>query len=489
MDRHVKTMTPKLSGQDSLIISKTQILRKGSIISSILTDAASGSGSTGEPTDDERFCGDDCWRTADDGKYVTKHKIATGGMGVIYHVFDQDFERDSAMKVILPGITHDAMALDSFRREARITAQLEHPNIIPVHDLGYLPGHGVFFTMKLMRGQPLIDLLRQIELGDSEFLQKYNFFTLLSTFRRVCDAVAFAHSRGIVHRDIKPHNIMVGDFGEVVLMDWGLAKRISEEEPPVAGMSSTHGNAQATEIGVIKGSPAYMPPEQAHGCVDEFDQRSDIFLLGATLYHIFTFFPPYLGDDIYDIIKRAQVCDFVPPNEMPTGRLRIPDELCDIIMRCMAADRDDRYQKVEELMVDLDALLRGAMIVDHQTFTPGQCLMREGEIGTECYVIESGEVRVEKGLGSEPMILGTLTQGDIVGEMALITHEPRSATVTAVEPTEVLVLTQEFFNRNLKQLPPWMSKTIVALAQRLNKANTIRYDTTTTENDGDDGES
>jgi CRP-like cAMP-binding protein len=98
-------------------------------------------------------------------------------------------------------------------------------------------------------------------------------------------------------------------------------------------------------------------------------------------------------------------------------------------------------------------------------------------------------VRVEKGLGSEPMILGTLTQGDIVGEMALITHEPRSATVTAVEPTEVLVLTQEFFNRNLKQLPPWMSKTIVALAQRLNKANTIRYDTTTTENDGDDGES
>ena len=489
MDRHIQKTTPKLSGQDSLIISKTQIIRKSSIVSSILDDAASDSGATGTATDDERFCGDVRWRTVHDGKYVTKHKIATGGMGVIYHVFDQDFERDSAMKVIVPAITCDAVALDSFMREARITAQLEHPNIIPVHDLGYLPGHGVFFTMKLMQGQPLIDLLRQIEIGDGEFIQKYNFFTLLSIFRRVCDAVAFAHSRGIVHRDIKPHNIMIGDFGEVVLMDWGLAKRISEEEPPAAGMTSTSGNAQATEMGVIKGSPAYMPPEQAHGRVDEFDQRSDIFLLGATLYHIFTFYPPYLGDDIYDIIKQAQVCNFVPPNEMPTGRLRIPDELCGIIMRCMAADRGDRYQKVEELTADLDTLLRGAMIVDHQMFKPGEHLMREGEMGTECYVIESGEVQVEKGLSGEPMILGKLTQGDIVGEMALITHEPRSATVTAVEPTEVLVLTQEFFNRNLKQLPPWMSKTIVALAQRLNKANTIRYDTTAIENDGDDGES
>jgi serine/threonine protein kinase len=470
------------SGQDTLIISKRQIMRKSSVTSSILSgmgDALSDSLSVSPAvSDDLEYYHNLVHRAGEDGKYITQHKIAIGGMGAVYHVYDQEFERYSAMKVILPEIKSNKIALQSFMREARITAQLEHPNIIPVHDLGYLDGHGIFFTMKLVSGQPLFDLLREIEIDAGDAQQRYDFHSLLTLFRKVCDAVAFAHSRGIIHRDIKPHNIMVGDYGEVLLMDWGLAKHVADPEPPPIGAPLMNGNhdGQATEAGVVKGSPAYMSPEQAYGKNDELDERSDIFLLGATLYHIFTFFPPYLGDDVHDIVKQAQGCSFTKPNLMETGRLRIPDELCGIIMKCMAASKDDRYQQVDELIADLDDMLHGNMIVEHRIFPPGKCLMREGETGTECYVIETGTVRVQKGARGESIPLGTLTQGDIVGEMALITQEPRSATVTAVTRTEVLVLNQDFFNRNIKQLPPWMSKTIVTLAQRLNEANTIRYD-------------
>ena len=246
----------------------------------------------------------------------------------------------------------------------------------------------------------------------------------------------------------------------------------NSSDSEVESVPSSAGLASATERGIIKGSPSYMSPEQARGNSAELDERSDVFLLGTTLYHIFTFYPPYLGDDIYEIVMKAQNVDTTSPDQMDTGVLQLPEEWCNIIGKAMAPEKADRYQTVEELVTELDALLRGEMIYEHRVFEAGELLMCEGDLGTESYIIANGKVRVVKERNGAAVELGILSDGDIVGEMALITHEPRSATVTAVTRTDVMVLNQDFFNRNLKLLPPWMSKTIVSLAERLNAANT-----------------
>jgi serine/threonine protein kinase len=472
----------RFSGQDTLVVSQTGVIRHSALVSDVLEGAQALAEhapaekvGTGAPRDLTCFQAT-LQRQPEEPRYTLRESLGEGGMGCVHVAFDADFLRESAMKVILPDLRENVGAIGSFLREARVAAELEHPNIIPVHDIGYREDEGVFFTMKLVRGERLIDIMRKLEMEDPVYTEKYDFYTLLTIFRKVCDAVAFAHSRNVLHRDIKPHNIMVGDFGEVLLMDWGLAKRIGFDSHCDAALSFARrfmpgASGSSTETGLIKGSPAYMSPEQASGEADVLDQRSDIFLLGATLYHMFTFFPPYLGDDIYEIIEKARSADYFEPQEMDTGIVNIPEELCQIIVEAMAPDPNDRYQSVEELSAELDVLLRGDMHFGERTFSPGEPLMTEGEVGSESYLIFSGGVEVRKMHKDGERTLSRLGPGDIVGEMALITHDTRSASVVATEETKALVLTQEQFSRNLKRMPFWMSKMIVALAQRLKEAN------------------
>ena len=398
-------------------------------------------------------------------------------MGVLHYVFDQDFARHAVMKVILPELKDDHELVVDFVREARITAQLEHPNIVPVHDLGYFPGQGLYFTMKFVEGQTLAQVLEKVEAGDREACAHYDFCGLIDIFRKVCDAVAFAHSRQIIHRDIKPHNIMVGDFGEVLLMDWGLGRNFGAPDQPRAHrrklppLPNGLGYHSETSSGVLKGSPGYMSPEQARGENARLDQRSDIFLLGATLYHCFTFFPPFMGPRMEDVVGNACECNYIRPEELHYGRAEIPDEVCRIINRAMAPNPDDRYQHVTELIADIDSLMHGRVKVPRRHYTAGDYLMREGEHGHESYVIISGSVEVFKERDGTKTVLGRLGKGDIVGEMAMILDNPRSASVVALAPTETMVLTKELFEGALRKMPPWMARTFVSLTERLRRAD------------------
>ena len=418
-------------------------------------------------------------RELDESKYVIQKKLRSGGMGEVYFIYDKDFQRYSAMKVILPELKHDSRIIDSFITEARVTAQMEHPNIIPVHDMGFLPGHGIYFTMKLMKGEPLNNILQKIEIGDREYIKRYDLFNLLSIFRKICDAVAFAHSKKILHRDIKPHNIMVGDYGEVLLMDWGLSKRIGADDTlgemkkqgkGSPGVKAAENDWVTTELGVVKGSPAFMSPEQALGDVVALDERSDVFLLGATLYHIFTFYPPYLGDDVFDIVLQARNHELIRPEELGTGRLDIPADLSRIIMKALSKDKEDRYSSVEELANDIDAFLRGEINFRHKIFKKNELLMREGELGSESYIIVDGKVQVYKNVNGKRIEISILRKGDIVGEMSIITSEPRTASVVAMQKTEVMVLNQDLFKEYLGKSPAWLSKTFISLAERLKVA-------------------
>jgi serine/threonine-protein kinase len=416
-----------------------------------------------------------CLKREPDKQYQIVEERTEGGMGRIFEVFDETLQRPAAMKVIRPKLRNRFAIFEAFVREARITAQLEHPNIVPVHDLGYVGNHGSFFTMKLIDGEPLIDVLQQIEFGNAVYKQKYDAFALLGIFRKVCDAVAFAHSRGIIHRDVKPHNIMVGDYGEVLLMDWGLARRADKPEPDqleqeLAQEHDARGDSlSTTAVGVVKGSPSYMSPEQAIGDPEHIDEQSDVFLLGATLYHMFTFFPPYLGDDIYEVVEAAREADYAHPAQLGTHQTQLSEELVRVILRAMAPSKEDRYRSVTELIRDVDRLLRGELThPSTRSFSEGEALMTEGEVGAEAYIIRSGKVKVlKRGENGEEKQICELGPGDIVGEMALITHELRSASVIAVENTEAVVLNASQFARSAELLPPWMNKTLKSLASRL----------------------
>lgn len=219
-------------------------------------------------------------------RYRLREFIARGGMGVVYAAEDEKLSRRVALKVL---DTPDANGELTSRlmREARILAQLEHPGIVPVHDVGVLPGGRVFYSMKFVEGLRL----------DRYIMQLDSLPQRLRLFLRVCDAVAFAHARGVLHRDLKPANIMVGSFGEVLVMDWGLAKILREhslsgdETLLTSGQnaSSENDSTQSTVItgyGTVMGTPGYMSPEQARGETGKIDVRSDVFSLGALLKFI-----------------------------------------------------------------------------------------------------------------------------------------------------------------------------------------------------------
>lgn len=291
--------------------------------------------------------------------YGLGQELARGGMGRIYVAQDPLLEREVAVKV---ATVSGAEGAEAFDREARVLARLAHPNIVPVYAMGQDSSGRPFYAMKLVRGTTLYSILKRVREGDEQTKKEYPRERLLRIFRKVCDALAFAHSRRFIHRDLKPGNVMIGEFGEVLVMDWGLAMRLRSgaravvEEEAVSGMR------------VIEGTPQYMSPEQAMGVVEDLDERSDVYALGAVLYSILTLRPPVEGRDVEEILSKVARGTKTTVNRVlgpasfgepqPMDR-RVPEALRAVTMKAMALRREDRYQTVDDLESDVDAYMSG----------------------------------------------------------------------------------------------------------------------------------
>ncbi len=334
--------------------------------------------------------------------YTIGEEIAKGGMGSILEAIDRSLGRTVAMKVLLPQVKGSDEARKRFVREATVLGKLEHPNIVPIHEMGTDEEGNIFYTMKLVKGRTLAAILSAIQKGDEATIEHYTLDRLLSIFNRVCDALAFTHFNGVIHRDLKPDNIMVGEFGEVLVMDWGIAKVLDDEaqaaeEAARASLDVVVQPAAAQNLtldGAVVGTPHYMAPEQARGALNEVDPRSDVFALGGMLYSILTLRPPVRGDSIQDVLTRIARGEIEPPESLnPSGSKgsgkgwfggrtegrfphcpggRIPSSLSKVAMRALEVEKERRYPNVGRLAADVDAYRHGFATTAEEVGTLGQ---------------------------------------------------------------------------------------------------------------------
>ncbi len=311
-------------------------------------------------------------------KYSDFQEIARGMKAILHSCWDSVLGRTIAIKRLLPEYATDAYERRRFLREARVTAQLQHPNTVPVYEIGKDDDDSLYFTMKRLTGENFFKILQRLSWGDAITERRFSLDVQIELIIQACQALAYAHLHGIIHRDIKPENIWLGEFGEVVVLDWGVAKvwgtpndgRIPDAQ--IADEAAKHELAMSGERalrtltmdGQRPGTPLYMSPEQVRE--RPLDERTDIFSMGVLIYEMLAFREPFRGRTVNETFQRILHFPLNPPSEAAPDR-RIPESLDQIVLKAVSKKREDRFESMLEMidhlrLARLDVLREGDQV-------------------------------------------------------------------------------------------------------------------------------
>ncbi len=394
--------------------------------------------------------------------------VGTGGTGQVDAVLDRVLRRKAAKKSLREQHEQNPRSVRRFVREARITSQLDHPGIVPVHDLGVDPTGRLFFTLKLVEGHTLSQIL---DGWRSDGVEEAALLDVLDALITVCDALSLAHSRGVVHCDVKPENIMIGDYGAVYLMDWGSALVLEDPElGPSPGAGSVPSLPGDSRDDTVSGTPSYMAPEQANVEIERIGPHTDVFGIGATLYEILAGRAPYTEHEELLTLELASEARYTPLADMVEME-SVPPLLAQTVSRAMARDIDERYPDVDALKADLVRYVRGGDTFPAQTFEPGTVVVREGDEGDRAFIINRGQCEVIKDIDGAREVVRTLGPGEVFGETALLSPGPRTASVVAVGTVIVQVIRGDVLTQELGSVRPWLHQLLRTVAARFREAD------------------
>jgi serine/threonine-protein kinase len=285
-------------------------------------------------------------------KYSNFRDMARGGSAVLRTCFDRITGRTIVIKTLLPEFRHDEKENRRLLREARVTAQLQHPNTVPVYEIGRDAAEGLYFTMKRVSGENLFEILKRIARGDAATIAAFPLRRRLEIVAGAAQALMYAHARGVIHRDVKPENIWVGNFGEVILLDWGVAKVWGQPDdaPQHPSLARPSESLQAlTMAGDRPGTPLYMSPEQVNVNRAVIDERSDVFSTGVVLYEVAALREPFRGRVIQETFENI-IHDHPPPPSKASPDRGIPPRLDEVVTKAIAKTPADRYQTMRDLL-------------------------------------------------------------------------------------------------------------------------------------------
>ncbi|MDR2391106.1 MAG: serine/threonine protein kinase [Planctomycetota bacterium] len=293
-------------------------------------------------------------------RYIIGRELGSGSIGQVIMARDQHLGREVAIKVLHEGegLSRDIIA--RFVAEAQITAQLEHPSVVPVHEIGLMPGGMPYFSMKLVKGRSLDDIINLLRIGDRAALRTYNHLMRLRLFQRICQGMAYAHAKGVVHRDLKPSNVMIGEYGEVQIMDWGLAKIIpafSTSNGAGSVLTVRRETGSNNSRGSIVGTPSYMSPEQARGDYDDIGPRSDVFTLGLILAELMSLIRVYRRPGFQATLDEAKH----PSGPVDIRKLApwtaFTQDIDRVVRRATHPEIEQRHHHAGELSADIAKLI------------------------------------------------------------------------------------------------------------------------------------
>lgn len=373
-------------------------------------------------------------------RYEFLDELGRGGMGQVLRAHDRLLERAIALKTLLPDHSEnvDAARLIS---EARLTGRLEHPSIVPLYDVGTLSNGVPFYTMRVLNERSLQTVIEQMRRGDGA---APSLIQLIQALRQVCLAIQFAHDRGVIHRDLKPENILLGDYGEVFVIDWGIAKTLSRSDKTDPSVSES----SASDAGLI-GTPLYMAPEQAQGHNDEVDERTDIYALGAMLYEILTLSPVFESPTVLGLLMTIIQEEPEAPSRRAPDR-EIPRDLEEICLRAIAKEREHRFESAQRFAEELELFLEGAKERERQEGIARE-LIKEAQ--TESLRYRQAQWELSRALEQRDRLARTTPAWAVEEERAILWASEEAVEELRVEVERAFGRTTRLLGQSLSHSP------------------------------------